>query len=408
MAEEEMHKISELGLKRTFELRISNKWYHSESGTWKHKWIMASCGQEQNEDGSLTSIMGSITDISLLKQAQEDAIERATLSERLAQSQKEANEIQTRSRIEAEEARKSMEKFMDITSHEMRNPLSAIVQSADGISSSILEFQASAKTPVVLDELVESNLEATRIITVRHLRWRYCKLLADMHDEQLCAQHQGRIINDVLTLSKLDSAMLQVSPTPTQPPVVVKGALKMFEGELASHDIKLEFSFEESYERFEIDWVMMDPSRVTQILVNLITNAIKFTQAEEKREIKVSLGGSVDKPPNGKQVNLEWFPSRGIESKKDLTLDREWGEEVPVFVYFAIKDTGQGVSDEEKARLFHRFAVCLPARDQLELQVKVRTASESTNSCEIWRLWSRPFHLTRAYRVAWRRNRALL
>ncbi|KAF6225924.1 hypothetical protein HO173_012696 [Letharia columbiana] len=339
--EQEWYNMSELKLKRTFEVRLTHKWHHKESGTWKNKWILASCGHDENEDGSLKSVMGSVTDISLLKQAQEDALERAALSEKLAQSQKDANEIQVRSRIEAEEARKSMEKFMDITSHEMRNPLSAILQSADGIAASLLEFRASSKTPIFSDELVESNLEAIQIIS-------------------LCAQHQGRIINDVLTLSKLDSAMLLVSPTLTQPPVVVKGALKMFEGELVSHGIELAFSFEESYKRFGIDWVMIDPSRVTQILVNLMTNAIKFTKSREKREIKVSIGGSVNKPPGTERVNLEWFPSRGIDSKKDLTLDREWGEYEPLFVYFAVEDTGQGLSSEEKTRLFHRFAQANP------------------------------------------------
>ena len=136
----------------------------------------------------------------------------------------------------------------------------------------------------------------------------------------------------------------------------------MFEGELVSHGIELEFSFEESYKRFGIDWVMIDPSRVTQILVNLMTNAIKFTQSGEKREIKVSIGGSVRKPPNGEPVSLEWFPSRGIGSKKDLTSDPEWGEEEPVFVHFSVTDTGRGLSSEEKTRLFHRFAVFDPSK----------------------------------------------
>lgn len=354
---QEWYKLSELRLRRTFEMRIVEKWYHKESGTWKNKWIIASCGQDENENGSLKSVMGTITDITLLKQAQEDALERATLSEQLAQSQKEANEIQIRSRIEAEEARKSMEKFMDITSHEMRNPLSAILQSADGLASSLLEFQASSRTPLLSDELVQGNLEAVKIITVCHHSLHYWRPPADLYDQQLCAQHQERIINDVLTLSKLDSAMLLVSPTLTQPPVVVEGALKMFEGELFSHGIELEFMFEASYKRSEIDWVMIDPSRVTQILVNLMTNAIKFTKSGERRQIKVSLGASLGKPPDDEQVHLDWFPSRGIGSKRDLTLDREWGEREPVFIYFAVEDTGRGLSSEEKIRLFHRFAV---------------------------------------------------
>lgn len=193
--------------------------------------------------------------------------------------------------------------------------------------------------------------------------------------------------------------MLLVSPTLTQPPVVVKGALKMFEGELGSHGIELEFDFEASYKRGRIDWVMIDPSRVTQILVNLMTNAIKFTKSEEKRQIKVSIGASVGSPPIIDGVDLEWFPSRGIGSKSDLTLDREWGEGESVFIYFAVEDTGRGLSSEEKGRLFHRFAVFTYVQSH-KLRANDDLASEPTHSREVWRLGTRSFHFARAHRTA--------
>ena len=163
---EEWHKMSVLRLKRTFEVRLKKKWHHKQSDTWKNVWILASFGHDVEEDGSLKSIMGFITDISLQKQAQEDAVERAVLSEQLARSQKEANEIQISSRMKAEEARRRMEKFMDITSHEMRNPLSAILQSADGIATSLSEFQDFPKPTVDPDEFIKNTLEAVQIIIV--------------------------------------------------------------------------------------------------------------------------------------------------------------------------------------------------------------------------------------------------
>lgn len=154
--------------------------------------------------------------------------------------------------------------------------------------------------------------------------------------------------------------MLQVSPAPIQPGAVVRKALKMFEGELNANGIKLEFAFEPSFADFSIDWVMVDPSRVTQILINLMTSATIFTRSEKKRAIRVSIGGSITKPPNGHRIDLEWFPSRGVGSKRDLTHDSEWGTGESVFVYLAVEDSGRGLSSEEKTRLFHRFAVwCL-------------------------------------------------
>lgn len=68
--------------------------------------------------------MGSITDITLQKRSERDAEERARLSQQLLVSTQHAKDLQNKQLIEAEETRRAQNSFIDITSHEMRNPLS--------------------------------------------------------------------------------------------------------------------------------------------------------------------------------------------------------------------------------------------------------------------------------------------
>jgi K+-sensing histidine kinase KdpD len=136
----------------------------------------------------------------------------------------------------------------------MRNPLSAMLMCADGIADSLKEFLAlKEKTEIISEELVESNLDAAQTIV-------------------LCAQHQKRIIDDVLTLSKLKSAMLHVTPVQVQVEATVRRTLRMFESELLGHDIRMTFVVEPSFENANIDMVYCDPVRLTQIFINLLTN----------------------------------------------------------------------------------------------------------------------------------------
>lgn len=127
-------------------------------------WVLMSAFPEKTLDGSLKSIFGCITDIS---------------------SQKWAEKVQSERREEAVELKRQQENFIDITSHEMRNPLSAILQCADQIANSIQAFAAYADKKQV-ENLLESCLDAANTIN-------------------LCASHQKRIVDDILTLSKLDS-----------------------------------------------------------------------------------------------------------------------------------------------------------------------------------------------------------
>jgi signal transduction histidine kinase len=113
----------------------------------------------------------------------------------------------------------------------MRNPLSAILQCADEITTSLIEHKQNPYDSP--EELLDSCIDAGQTIT-------------------LCAQHQKRIVDDILTLSKLDSALLLVTPVDVQPVAVAQRALKMFEGELESNEISTTFQVNEDLSRLRI------------------------------------------------------------------------------------------------------------------------------------------------------------
>ena len=87
-----------------------------------------------------------------------------------------------------------------------------------------------------------------------------------------CTQHSKRIVDDILTLSKLNSNLLSISPVAVSARATVEQALKMFQGELRAAEIEWELVIDESIDRLQIDWVELDTSRILQILVNLLGN----------------------------------------------------------------------------------------------------------------------------------------
>lgn len=305
------------GVSRTEEIRFKGVWRGQGDATGDI-WVLCSVFVEKYPDSSLKSIFGSLTDIS---------------------QQKWAESVQIKRMEEAVELKRQQSNFIDMTSHEMRNPLSAILQSADEIAGSLIEFKNGKDAAQIPLSLIESNIDAAQTIS-------------------LCANHQTRIVSDVLTLSKLDSALLLVTPVDVQPKVIVQQAMKMFEGELLTADINLDFHIDKSLDDLGVDWVRLDPSRLLQVLINLMTNAIKFTTPEPNRTIGISLTASKEEPSKQKNTMVDYIPR--LLKNKDSTEGPDWGDGEQVFLHFAVQDTGKGLNDDEKKLLFLRFSQTNP------------------------------------------------
>ena len=68
------------------------------------------------------------------------------------------------------------------------------------------------------------------------------------------------------------------------------------------------------------------------------------------------MGASIEKPVNKQVDDVEWFPSSNSALKKDPTTEPEWGDGQPIYLTFSVRDTGRGLTIDEKTRLFNRFS----------------------------------------------------
>ncbi|KAK5083727.1 hypothetical protein LTR05_006232 [Lithohypha guttulata] len=263
------------------------------------------------ESGHVKSIMACLTEVSRLKWAE-------SWQAQLAQN--------------AKDARSRQSEFTDAISHEVRNPLSAILQLADGIVESMTHIQ----TPTMEDYegCVKENVEAAKVILS-------------------CARHQKRIVDDVLSLSRMDYASLSVSPVATSPDKIVHEALQLVRADAAANAISLRIVQEHFSDVHIVDQVICDSLRVVQILVNLLSNAIKFTKEEATRTLTLRYGATSLEPRTVFSPQIMWAPSQ--EATHDPTLLKEWGEGKPVWLAFTVHDTGLGMTREQLGRVFKRF-----------------------------------------------------
>lgn len=159
------------------------------------------------------------------------------------------------------------------------------------------------------------------------------------------------IVDDILTMSKLDSKLLGVAPTTVDPLEIVREALKMFEVEARRVDIDLQMKVDPSYEHLGLDYLDLDPSRLKQVLINLLTNALKFTKSGPTRKVTITISASKSRPTDS-SCSVQFIPRiHGDEFQQPPNTRPE----DPIYLTFEVKDTGQGLTEEEMKTLFQRF-----------------------------------------------------
>lgn len=377
------------GKTQTAELRFKKDWSIEDEDSGVRvvapRWMVATLMPVRDADGVICSFTGCLSDASLQKWQ----LER----ERLRKE-------------DAIESKRQQESFIDMTSHEMRNPLSAIIHCADAVIASLTRCQRIEQRALgneskqgglsqKLEKLTvgrgnegrgwvkEITSPTTAEVADNSLLAHPSSFGASADRPQLikngidnaetiilCAQHQKRIVDDILTMSKLDSKLLVVTPVTADPIQIVQESLKMFEVEARRVDIELRMTVDQSYRDLDIEFLNLDPSRVKQVLINLLTNALKFTSGSgPTRVVSVGISASTKRPDEGTsavQFITREDDSGGDKKARETDDDNDYKQvdggcddgkpkNGPIYIMFEVKDTGQGLNEQEKKILFKRF-----------------------------------------------------
>jgi signal transduction histidine kinase/DNA-binding response OmpR family regulator len=225
-------------------------------------------------DGSLLGVYRDITALKDREQQQAKARDAAEMA--LAEAERE--------RAEAEAANQAKSTFLATMSHEIRTPMNGVLG--------------------MMEVLDRQGLDPAQRRTV-----------ATMRDS---AQSLLRIIDDVLDFSKIEAGRLELESTVFSLSGLIDGVLSTFQAQASQKGLVLTGSVDPGSD----DTLVGDPTRVRQILFNLLGNALKFTErgAITVRAATAPLGGG----------------------RTRVTL--------------SVADTGIGIEDELRKRLFQPFA----------------------------------------------------
>jgi len=237
----------------------------------------------KDDRGNVLGVVIVARDITNQKRIATELTEAIVFAEMATEIAEVAKTKAESSTLIAENAVKAKQQFLSNMSHEIRTPMNAII----GFTKVLLKTELSAKQKEYLTAI---KLSGDALIV---------------------------LINDILDLAKVDAGKMTFEQVPFKMSVSIAAMVHLFETKIWEKNLVLI----KEYDTKIPDVLLGDPVRLHQIILNLVSNAVKFTS---KGSITVS-------------VRL-------------LSEDDE-----KVKIEFSVKDTGIGISESKKTTIFDNF-----------------------------------------------------
>lgn len=194
----------------------------------------------------------------------------------------------------------SAEKFVGLTAHEMQVPISVLSWNMGRLNRVLGDVVERADVRRILDRLSEANV---RLIT---------------------------LVEDLLNLAKLHEGAFRVYLRPIQLTEIARRCLKSIEREAERRGVTLSWSWDQA----QIPLTRGDPSRLAEVLANLLSNGVKYT-------------------PRGGRVAISIRPSNEL-APPTVPLPVGKAREGR-YLLVSVEDTGIGVPKDEQVKVFQQF-----------------------------------------------------